>query len=64
MRKLILISMLVLTLAALSNAEPKITVAGERWDFGFAPQNSALTHDYAIINTGTDTLRIIRVKPG
>lgn len=64
MRKLLFIPILVLTMAALSQADPKITVLEEKWDFGYAPQNSALTHDYTVTNTGTDTLNIIRVKPG
>lgn len=64
MRKLILTTILVLSLAAISFAEPKITIPEARWDFGHAPQQSALTHDYIITNTGDDTLKIIRVKPG
>ena len=64
MRKLSLIAILVLTLTALSLADPKITIPDARWDFGYSPQQSALTHDYTVLNTGSDTLRIIRVKPG
>ena len=64
MKKLSLIAIMVMAMAVLSQADPKITIPEERWDFGFAPQNSALTHDYTILNTGIDTLRIIRVKPG
>ncbi|MEE9554918.1 MAG: hypothetical protein V3W18_11530 [candidate division Zixibacteria bacterium] len=64
MKNLILTAILVLTLAAMSVAEPNIMIPKQRWDFGHAPQHSALTHDYVIMNTGTDTLNIIRVKPG
>jgi len=64
MRIWILSSVLAMALCQVGFAEPKITVPEIRWDFGHVPQQSVLTHDYWVKNTGTDTLSIIRVKPG
>lgn len=64
MKSLIFSAVLVLAFWSASLADPKLTVPEPRWDFGFVPQNSKLTHDYWVKNTGDDTLRIIRVKPG
>lgn len=55
---------LILGINVGSFAAPKILVPEKSWDFGHVPQNSILTHDYWIKNIGTDTLRIIKVKPG
>ena len=64
MKRLILILAVVLGIAALAFADPKIVVPVQKWDFGYVPQQSTLTHDYWIRNAGSDTLRIVQVKPG
>jgi hypothetical protein len=64
MRKRILAAAFVVGLSRLAFAEPKIEILEPRWDFGHVPQQSVLTHDYWIKNIGTDTLKIVRVKPG
>jgi len=64
MRVWILTALLAMAISRLGIAEPKLYIPEQRWDFGHVPQNSVLSHDYWIKNTGTDTLRIIRVKPG
>lgn len=64
MRGWFLAAILTLTLSGVSYAEPKLYIPEMRWDFGHVPQQSVLTHDYWIKNIGTDTLKIIRVKPG
>jgi hypothetical protein len=55
---------LILGINGVLFAAPKILVPETSWDFGHVPQNSVLTHDYWIKNIGTDTLKIIKVKPG
>ena len=45
-------------------AGPQMSVADSVFDFGFAPQNSKITHTFWLHSTGTDTLRITRVVPG
>lgn len=34
------------------------------WDFGKIPANSVVSHSYWIKNVGTDTLKILKVRPG
>lgn len=64
MKSWFLAAALTLTIGATVHAEPKMIIPEMRWDFGHVPQQSVLTHDYWIKNIGTDTLKIIRVKPG
>ncbi len=64
MKKTILALIVLLAIATSTFAAPKIYVPEQYFDFGYAPQNSALKHDYWIKNIGTDTLKITRVKPG
>jgi hypothetical protein len=64
MKKLILLAAIVLMIASMAFADPQILVPEQKWDFGYVPQNGILTHDYPIVNIGTDTLRIVKVKPG
>lgn len=59
----ILILGLVLTFS-LVQAAPRLTIPETEFDFGFAPQNSKLTHTFWLHSTGDDTLKILRVKPG
>jgi hypothetical protein len=64
MKNLLLTIALVTGINGICLASPKIEVPETSWDFGHVPQNSTLTHDYWIRNIGTDSLKIIRVKPG
>jgi len=64
MKNWILTTVLILGINSGSFAAPKILVPEKSWDFGHVPQNSVLRHDYWIKNIGTDTLKIIKVKPG
>ena len=64
MRKLTLLCALVMGLSALAFADPKILIPEKTWDFGHVPQNGTFSHDYWVKNVGTDTLRIVNVKPG
>lgn len=64
MKNWILTVALILGINGGSFAAPGLFIPEKSWDFGHVPQNSILTHDYWIKNIGTDTLRIIKVKPG
>jgi hypothetical protein len=44
--------------------EPKVLIPDPRWDFGFIPGGSVVSHYYLIKNVGTDTLKIDNVRPG
>ncbi|MFH1687888.1 MAG: hypothetical protein ABIE70_10270 [bacterium] len=45
-------------------AAPRMTVDEPHFNFGFAPQNSKVSHVFWLKSTGDDTLRILNVKPG
>ncbi len=64
MRRLLLLFAFIVGIAGIAAGSPKIEVPETAWDFGHVPQNSTLSHDYWIKNIGTDSLKIIRVKPG
>jgi hypothetical protein len=55
---------IIMGISALAFADPKIMVLEKSWDFGHIPQNATFSHDYWIKNVGTDTLKIVNVKPG
>jgi hypothetical protein len=43
---------------------PKAHFSETMWDFGKIPANSVVSHAYWIKNVGTDTLKILKVRPG
>lgn len=45
-------------------AQPKMFLAEDSFDFGFAPQNSKISHTFWIKSVGDDSLKILNVKPG
>ena len=44
--------------------QPKLLIPQTSFDFGYAPTKSTLSAYYLVKNVGTDTLKIITVKPG
>ena len=54
----------VLMVADASCGQPKALMPETTWDFGKVPQGDVVSHSYWIKNIGTDTLRIIKVRPG
>jgi len=69
-RKLILISIFlfglyVLVLAQQENlSKARIFLPDTRWDFGYVPKGSSVSHIFQIKNIGEDTLIIVRVRSG
>ena len=45
-------------------AAPRLLIKETSFDFGYAPQNSKVSHDFWLYSTGDDTLKILKVKPG
>lgn len=45
-------------------AEPQLSIPDAVFDFGYAPQNSTISHVFWLHSTGTDSLKIIKVSPG
>lgn len=46
------------------SAAPKLSVAEDLFNFGYAPQNAKIGHDFWLNSVGDDTLRILKVIPG
>jgi len=57
-------AVLCLLLTGSASAAPRMTISESMFDFGFAPQNSKISHDFWLYSTGDDTLKILKVKPG
>ncbi len=51
-------------LPGLVYAQPKLTIPNSIFDFGYVPQNSEISHVFWLHSTGSDSLKIISVKPG
>ncbi|RKX22238.1 MAG: hypothetical protein DRP51_02780 [Candidatus Zixiibacteriota bacterium] len=45
-------------------ADPAMTIPESVFDFGYVPQHSKISHVFWLHSTGTDTLKILKVKPG
>lgn len=43
---------------------PRAFLAETSWDFGKIPKNAVVSHGFWIKNVGTDTLKIMSVRPG
>ncbi|MEW5924508.1 MAG: hypothetical protein AB1746_11025 [Candidatus Zixiibacteriota bacterium] len=54
----------VILFSDISNAQPKLTIPEAEFDFGFVPQNSQISHVFWLFSTGTDSLKIVNVRPG
>ena len=46
------------------SAAPMMTLSETSFDFGYAPQNSKISHVFWLKSVGDDSLRILNVKPG
>jgi hypothetical protein len=58
------IAILILFLVAGAMAVPKMFLPEEKFDFGYVPQDSKVSHVFWIKSVGEDTLKILNVKPG
>ncbi len=47
-----------------SNYKGKMELSETDFDFGYAPQNSKVSHIFWLKNIGEDSLEIINIKPG
>lgn len=61
---LALFAICFLLLPGMVDAQPKLTIPDSIFDFGFVPQNSEISHIFWLHSTGTETLKILSVKPG
>lgn len=61
---MILLVSLTLMLSAQVPNTAQINFAEPEYDFGEVQEGTVLEHEFEFLNTGTDTLRIIRVQGG
>ncbi len=61
---LISLILFLIIFAGMALAEPQLSIPDAAFDFGYAPQNSTISHVFWLYSTGTDTLKIIKVSPG
>jgi len=59
-----LISLMLFMVCKTSSPQPKAFMSETTWDFGKVPQGNIVSHSYWVKNVGTDTLKIIKVRPG
>ncbi len=59
-----IVAALVLFLVSQAMAVPKMFLPEEKFDFGFVPQDSKISHVFWIKSVGEDTLKILDIKPG
>ena len=64
LNQLILIMVSVLVLAGMAVSAPRLTIAESTFNFGFVPQHSKISHDFWLVSTGEDELKILKVVPG
>ena len=58
------VSLLFLLVGSQAMALPKMFLPEDSFDFGFAPQDSKISHVFWIKSVGEDSLKILSVKPG
>ena len=66
-RKTLIFGLTTLALALLVvtvSATPRMQMNEDKFNFGYAPQNSRISHTFWIKSTGDDTLLITKVIPG
>jgi hypothetical protein len=67
MKRALFFSVLLMFLVSWSNltwAEPKLSIPEPEFDFGYVPQHSVIAHVFWLHSTGTDSLKIVNVRPG
>ena len=45
-------------------AAPRLVIPETTFNFGYAPQNAKITHEFWLKSSGDDTLKILKVTPG
>jgi len=54
----------VILLAGAAWSAPRLTIMESEFNFGFVPQHSKISHDFWLLSTGDDELKILKVVPG
>lgn len=61
---LLFIAVYLISFCSLAFADPKLSIPESEFDFGFVPQHSKISHIFWLHSIGTDSLKIISVRPG
>ncbi len=61
---LLVVALLVFGLAGVADAAPRLSIPESVFNFGYCPQNSAVSHDFWLYSTGDAELKILKVVPG
>lgn len=61
---IVLLNIFILILIAQDQNLPIIKVENSKHQFGLVHQNAILEHQFKVQNTGNDTLKILKVRPG
>lgn len=43
---------------------PQLSLPDSTFDFGYVRQGATVSHTFQLCSTGSDTLKIIRIRPG
>jgi hypothetical protein len=60
----LIVGMAAFVFTSLATAVPKMFLPQETFDFGFAPQDSKISHVFWVKSVGDDMLKILKVTPG
>lgn len=60
----VILTIMSLMVVGSAVAAPRLLIKETAFDFGYAPQNSKVSHVFWLYSTGDDTLKILKVKPG
>lgn len=60
----VILTIMALMVVGSAVAAPRLLIKETAFDFGYAPQNSKVSHVFWLYSTGDDTLKILKVKPG
>ncbi|MBK7141543.1 MAG: DUF1573 domain-containing protein [bacterium] len=64
LKKIGAVTAIVLMVTSGLTAAPRLVIPEVEFDFGFSPQNSAISHPFWLKSAGDDTLKIVNVVPG
>ena len=59
-----LAALLIVVGVVTSSAAPRMVIPESKFDFGYVPQNSKISHSFWIKSEGDDSLKILKVVPG
>jgi hypothetical protein len=61
---MLLLLAITVVFCAVAAAQPKLTIPNAEFDFGYVPQHATISHVFWLYSTGTDSLKIVNVRPG